>query len=526
MKQEKIFLLVTFLLVTVFAYAGVKETLFDEAISNGIQKNNCYSIVNSENKSVKAKSMINYLYDKDFIIAIVESDSKGNLQRLDFTTRDKLAHFMHYILSDSQPDVKPLKTVGKIYMPKKTPAYRESLITPSGYDNDISNRASNVLWTGDLNNGYIEGTGSGICSYSDGSFTYFEGTFVSGIHISKTTVKYYVQGHTPRYMIGDLNLVDMEFVGPPTPDCLYWKMKKGNDELKKAIQANMAAYNPGLAEQYIKDAKQVLKSGQTPVLSENIRGSLGLAFPTVIFKGNPELTKIRSIIEPLSDYNAKAKEAFYYMKVLDGLWMSQVDHAKRARDYLFSPTDLEFMLNSNYFTKMTAAVEAVGKLRDYSSAKDILPQLQNADIIITEWNKVITADKAAAKKIRNDALWDTYTSNLKAALRSSGGSSNSYSSSEGDVNVENLSLSDFEYNIDKDWYESLEALITTSGAQYKDIVFFDKREKSYKGRIYRDVKDNTYYVNIHGPYYKRIEDAIIASYALEKYGKTRKKGSM
>ena len=516
---------ITLFLVSGLGFAGTKDDAFNEAISNGLHKNSCYSIDNIGKKEINVKSMVSYIIKKDYVVTIVESDSNGNLLRLDFTKRNNLPHFMHYAMS-MRTEVKPLKTIGKVCLPVKDPIYKPGALRgskPIRYEDNIGDEFSNVLWTGELNGEYIEGTGSGICTYANGDFTYFEGTFLSGIPASETVLKYYIQKDSP-YMVGDLSDITVLNFAAISPEKLDIKTRWSSVKLRDPIKACLASYGTDKAEEYIKEAKQILLSGKTPNLNRSIIGSLGLINPTYIFKANEDAENVYFYIEPLSKYNVKAKEAFNYMLVLDALYLSSIDNAQKARDYLFSGS-FEYINQSGYFSTLKKAIAAIDDLKKTNSSNDINSQLTKAKTIISEWYNVINTDRESIKKKRNDALWNSYNKLMAEVLSSSGGSgSSSYSSGE-DLNVENLNLSDFEYDIDKDWHTSLGDIVLTTNTKYKEVMFYDKRGKSYKGRVYHSDKDNTYYVNINGPYYKTMEDAIIASYALEKYGKTRKKGS-
>ena len=64
---------ITLFLVSGLGFAGTKDDAFNEAISNGLQKNSCYSIDNIGKKEINVKSMVSYIIKKDYVVTIVES---------------------------------------------------------------------------------------------------------------------------------------------------------------------------------------------------------------------------------------------------------------------------------------------------------------------------------------------------------------------------------------------------------------------------------------------------------------------
>lgn len=96
------------------------------------------------------------------------------------------------------------------------------------------------------------------------------------------------------------------------------------------------------------------------------------------------------------------------------------------------------------------------------------------------------------------------------------------SAGSGNVDIENITINDFKYEIDKKWGDSVGDLLM--GRQRKEIYFTDK-EGAYSGYIFKENHENDVYIDFHGHhYYDSLENAIVALYVLKKYGKMREKG--
>lgn len=100
---------------------------------------------------------------------------------------------------------------------------------------------------------------------------------------------------------------------------------------------------------------------------------------------------------------------------------------------------------------------------------------------------------------------------------SSSSSSKSSSSSSTSIDIERITLSDFKYQFDGDWMETISP---------KRYVKFEDKEDSYGGYLFR-TNGGDLYISTDGLndfYYNNMENAIIALYVLKKYNKIRETG--
>lgn len=273
----------------------------------------------------------------------------------------------------------------------------------------------------------------------------------------------------------------------------------------------------GAAENYIKEAKQLLKSGKTPVLSEDIIGRLGILDPTRFFAADEKSIQKRILFTHSGD-DPKALEALYYLDLFDGLYLASADNAEKAKKYVSSPNTFEYMNNSNYRRIMKQAQKAVKELLNMNSTKDIRTELISAQKTIDKWGETIFAEFNKSLKKRNGALTEFWGSVVDDLKYSSGSSSSS--SSSNDDRIERITLSDFKYEFDGNWGDG--AMNSQNG---RFVKFKDKNNDNYSGKLYRDGSGQLYISTLDGKYfYNNMENAIIALYVYTKYGKIRKTG--
>ncbi len=513
------------LFVSSLSFANKQEDWFNEAISRGVTESGCYRIVNNGDKKMKILKMYKYIVKKGYVVTVFDHDKKGYMNRIEFTTYDKLYIYMHYALSSTTPNVKPLKEQGKACLMKKVPVYRPLALRgekPLRYDDDFD-ELREVHWTGEVENGFIDGSGSGVYGDQKEGYCYFEGTFISGVPASNLTIKRYDSRGTSYYdaVIEDKWLT-VEQYESPTPQMIAKNLDKAEGDAKRAFRTRLAFVHSDLPEKYIKEAKLIIKQGKTPVLSQDIIGSLGGIAPTRFYSANQEAAQKRSLLEALSKTNSKAEEALNYMQLLDGMYLSSAATTKKIKEYVASADYFEYWHHANYWQKMEEAQKAVAKLKKLSSTKDIRAKLTKAEQTISRSYKTISTQRAQSKTKRNNAAKKWLGEALEDAIKNS--NSPSYRNSDEDydanVDVEEISWNEFTYEIEDEWRETIGDLIFSE--ERKTVRYKDNRGKEYKGKIYRD-KDGHIFIFDY-EYYKTQSDAVIALYAYLRYGRTRKTG--
>lgn len=118
----------------------------------------------------------------------------------------------------------------------------------------------------------------------------------------------------------------------------------------------------------------------------------------------------------------------------------------------------------------------------------------------------------------------SYSSSSSSSRSSSSSSSRSSSSasSSSSVDIENIGMPNYRWDGDwrKDSYFPGEAAENKTGENQKRDIRFDDADN---GKIYRVIGSDGYWTS-RSKRYRTLDDAIIAEYVYQKYGKTRQKG--
>ena len=188
------YLLVSFLLLPLLGcYAqGKLEKLFDEAIKNGLNSNSVYHIDNSKKKDVDLSEMASFVESKGYIVLDGKSMSVHRfgdvsiiLSYLDFIDSKHYDEYAYKAITGD--DFKNLKSKGSFFLPEKEKVYEKTSISfVSVYAGTVNRlkRYDNVLWTGSVSNGLLEGKGSGFVILNMGQYMSFYGTFEHGLPTS------------------------------------------------------------------------------------------------------------------------------------------------------------------------------------------------------------------------------------------------------------------------------------------------------------------------------------------------------
>ena len=536
------------LFISSVTFAGNKEDVLKKAIERGPTSSGSYVINASDGKPIKIYRIREYIYKKKgFYIVDYKEDNNQNMVQLEFVkTYDDYIKWMFYQLCESKPNTKT--KAGKAFR-VLVPNRQSGIITYTDKDYDNQYLGKSILhvnWTGEVVDGFIHGSGAGyfinkIEHYDNNLFgrsrykgttttlTSIEGTYKYGFPASdcKYKVCTFKDDKSDARMLN--NMVEAGMYKEVNPKMIEealghssWS-KEYLETLK--TQANYFLANDGdsSVEKYLKEAQQLLKSGKTPVLSEDIIGKLGLIAPTRFFTANKESAQKRSAFLVLFDKDPKAFEALCYMDLFDGLYFASTENAEKAKKYVSSPNTFEYMHNSNYWEKMEQAQKAAIALLKMNSTKDIQTELISAQKTINKWGENIFAEYNKSLKKRNMAVnvfWGKVVDDLNS---SSGSSSNSSTSSKSSgssshsIDIERITLSDFNYKFDGDWMETISP---------KRYVKFEDKEDSYGGYLFK-TNGGDLYISTDGLnnfYYNNMENAIIALYVLKKYNKIRETG--
>lgn len=514
-----------------------KKKLFQQALNNGAT-NGLYLIENIKGENIDMNSMRKYVAKQGYVAVDGNRERYGRMISLYFIKPSDYDNYIIYSFSSEKKDGLNLqKNKGKVFLFQRKIKHsfwgwkekRDSLAEPVESE-----------WTGKIVDGYVHGKGAGFIKKRRG-YTFFEGEFDRGLPISATTVKSCSELYS--YYNGTPSVNEnTNFDKPELKDFIEYKKTAGTQG-KRAIDRFIANLQPDLPDKYIKEAKDILKKGKTPVLSEDIIGSLSITIKQKYFSADAIAAKNRKTLEAMATIDSKAEEALNYMRLLDGLYLSAKPNAEKVKKWVNSSAHFDYMEGANYWKKMEEASEAAGKLKKLSSARDIRQKIVKAEQTVTAWGKNIEKQRVTYRNKRNKAAREAFGKLMDDAIRSSGSSSSSsssnYDSSEDSnssssstkeqkrersvsIDIENISMPDYSWISEWD-ISSLDRVIGTENVAWstRKIRFSDR--EAGKTWISRSADGKRYNIST-GTGYTNLNDAIKAAYIYMKYGKKRETG--
>ena len=167
--------LILFFFIAVFSLSGFsQEKLFKAALKNGRPFKDYYVIYNDKSKMVKPQKLIKDATKHDYLLGdytIKEigrfGDVAESVETFRFLPKDEYDDYIFENISGNMSYSK-LVNSGSVYFygPQNTTYF---------------NLCTDVLWSGEVKNGLVCGTGQGFKQIGPKSFMFFSGTFIDGI---------------------------------------------------------------------------------------------------------------------------------------------------------------------------------------------------------------------------------------------------------------------------------------------------------------------------------------------------------
>lgn len=410
--------------------------IINDAINKGAMDKGEYTIMNMPKK-----------YDMDEMVSLLESNNYVTVGRCGYLGRIDTIKFV--------PKNKFYKYYYKLKSGRDFSTAKKAKCCVFSDNRYYTPSVKEVYWSGDVVDGYINGTGVGLdinnLSLSDktdganGSFSYFQGVYVYGIPVNPVNV----------YTIGMEKAGDFYNVSPqkyPKQDANFFLVKH-KDKFDEVMLANFSSYNAPLQyEKYKKSANEVksivanyksfaediIMNEKTPQLSKNIQVSKGLFGAAIIMvgKNSPEELEKRQKLEAFKNFEGfdmssiddKYKELFSlerkallkdvnqtleYMDLLDGLALTSEENTQRAINQYNYAADNDRRAEideSEYWKKISNATNIADKLKNastgqlrekYAKAKQKLDAL-DSNISRFREKYYSKREKAASKRADNE----------------------------------------------------------------------------------------------------------------------------
>lgn len=187
--------IITLLLLLLPLGSYAQDKVFNEAIKNGPDSHGIYHAVNTKKKNITAFEMESYVRQRGYIPIGGEDvnirrfgDVSTILKEYIFTDNQHYLAYACWELGSSE--YSGLRGKGCLFLPEKEMVYEKtklSFISVAAGSIQRLNSYDDVLWSGNIVDGLIDGSGYGFL-VSEGKYQLFKGSFSHGLPISEVSV--------------------------------------------------------------------------------------------------------------------------------------------------------------------------------------------------------------------------------------------------------------------------------------------------------------------------------------------------
>lgn len=393
------------------------DKMFNEALKRGPDSNGAYCIINSQNKVYRANAVAEYLSDRGYLTGVSSEkyysrfgDSIKILDKIPFFKPSDASKYEFSILgNESGIKYDQLKNTGTFFYP--------DVIIEKGFITTVKvpktfTEINDVLWSGDVVNGYLSGKGFGLAQFN-GDWGFFEAEFIAGgFPITNIDIRTY---DSSKNKITTVNKYDTQYA--KVQSVIRSAAPKASADLRKPMMEFFK--NIGYAE----DAREI-KNEYSKTLSLNYGGYDE-------FKKNKSLLENFIYIYDSLHYDPdgmlpKAKEMLEVYQILDALNISS------TKSYRFM--SLAGLIGGYDDFDEKGAEEDIDAIWDaqilvknkLNSNSDFKRFYTNADSLLDEKEKKVSANISSEVDDYNAYV---RRHNQEVANRSYSSSGSSYSSS-------------------------------------------------------------------------------------------------
>lgn len=197
MKRLLLMLLLVLPIMGGFAYGDTKSSLVKNALKVGPNSDGYYHIDNPKDKVVTLDELKQYISSQGYYYlngASKKLDRFGSLiyafSYVNFIDINNYQTYVFRRLSYDQTPLSALSKKGTVFLQEDEKRYKPVFIFKV-FDDYVPwlHRYDNVLWSGNVVDGYIDGTGTGLIILDGGVYKTFRGTYKRGIPASDITSK-------------------------------------------------------------------------------------------------------------------------------------------------------------------------------------------------------------------------------------------------------------------------------------------------------------------------------------------------
>lgn len=171
-----------------------QASLYKSAIKNGLNDRGVFRIENTKKKNVSEAKMRSYLQERGYIVGnstTQEANIYGNVvtivKSLEFVSPKDLSAYMFNRLNESNLSINNLSGNGTAFLAKRQEIKQNAIFYIKKYE-VVYERIDDILWSGTIKEGFINGKGVGIAKKGN-EFIYLDGSFSNGLPIEECLVK-------------------------------------------------------------------------------------------------------------------------------------------------------------------------------------------------------------------------------------------------------------------------------------------------------------------------------------------------
>lgn len=380
-------------------------------------------------------------------------------------------------------------------------------------------RIDDLLWSGTIVDGFINGTGAGIVHRPAEGYVYIQGTFSRGIPSGKVIVKNLRKKYVSGVKIAPYSYATniQESDAMMATDIHKWKLIEGDAKIKDAVLHRLHELYPSDYERMKKAYEKALTitaANYKSFVQDDTADACCNVYKAFKYdpKGIiPKAAEMQDVYQILDGLNFKPRN-YFWVGIDAHFYESRLNEDRRTlNDYIS-------------LAKKCATNSKYGYKRFHSMA------ISKLETVLSDINEKGKRDHSTylaekAKKERERAHYSGGGGWSSGGSSSSGTSSSGSSSddSSSSPDIENISIPSYAYTTE--WQtEGLRNKVSNKYGenQVREIKFNDGIET----KIARVAGENGYWVynGTGARRYRTLDDAIAAAYVYEKYDKVRQKG--
>ena len=177
------------------------DAFINEALKNGMNEHYFYHVYNKKYKHISAAEVSDRTEERGFFVMGYQTQlvyrygaALAIFGNIDFIDEEHYPYYAFWVMMGHNGYPELSKETGSFFSYEKKSFKVDSISTLLGWigvveDIPILKKVNNVRWSGNIKDGFIDGSGFGFIEYGLGNYMAFTGTFVRGIPDSEISMR-------------------------------------------------------------------------------------------------------------------------------------------------------------------------------------------------------------------------------------------------------------------------------------------------------------------------------------------------